>query len=297
MALHYHTYRKRYIGEEKVQVAADPGNYYWAQSAACPNGHNFCQKHPDRYNDIGDIWLGSGDAEATSRTSVEEDTPEHTHKLRRIRNSGYPAFYYSMYIGESVCDSGHPFCDNHHGGYGGYPSNFFYEEVDTGGPSATPGGHRHRYSDNILSFQRVVTGFTACPLGHANCLAVVTDWVEVLARTQGGNYTTDYILAPEGGYIWVSDELGEETELHYIDENGNERAIEGSVTGQTGIAGYLWVAATCLHYIDENGDERSVEGTKEGITGKDGGPKWIEGSKLRYIDADGNERQIEGTVV
>jgi len=99
------------------------------------------------------------------------------------------------------------------------------------------------------------------------------------------------------GYIWCSNQAGEETELHYIDAAGAERAIEGTTTGQTGIAGHLWVEGTYLHYIDSAGAERRQEGTAEGATGKIAGHLWIEATKLRYIDASGNERYIEGVLV
>ena len=114
---------------------------------------------------------------------------------------------------------------------------------------------------------------------------------------QGDAYFYELDTGKYPSYIWCSDEVGEETELHYIDANGDERAIEGTTTGQTGIAGHLWVEGTYLHYIDSAGAERRQEGTAEGATGKIAGHLWIEATKLRYIDASGNERYIEGTVV
>lgn len=114
---------------------------------------------------------------------------------------------------------------------------------------------------------------------------------------QRAKLVIDYSIGEvwEPGYIWASDEAGEETELHYIDESGAERAFEGEDTGNNGDPGYLWAEGTYLHYIDSNGDERRTEGTKEGATGVASGQFWIEDAKLRYIDASGDERYIEGS--
>ena len=113
--------------------------------------------------------------------------------------------------------------------------------------------------------------------------------------TDGRPYCYLVLEASKAGYIWCSDEVGETTELHYIDEAEGERAIEGATTGQTGTAGHLWIEGTYLHYIDSNGDERRQEGTQEGATGQTAGHLWLEGSNLRYIDSNGDERYITGT--
>lgn len=115
------------------------------------------------------------------------------------------------------------------------------------------------------------------------------------SSTLDNSYYSAEFISVSAGYIWASDEAGEETELHYVDELGAERAFEGADTGSNGDPGYLWIEGAYIHCIDSNGDERRTEGIKEGAAGVIPGQPWIEGTKLRYIDETGDERYIEGS--
>jgi len=106
------------------------------------------------------------------------------------------------------------------------------------------------------------------------------------------SFTVEYVVAGTG-YIWTSDEGGEETELHYIDGTSTERSLEGTVTGNTGDPGYLWIEGIYLYYIDSEGDERRIEGASTGGTGT-AGQIWIEGAYLHWIADDGDEKRIQG---
>ena len=88
------------------------------------------------------------------------------------------------------------------------------------------------------------------------------------------------------GFIWVDN-----TKLHFISEAG-EGIILGTVTGDTSVAGHLFVEGTNLHYIDANGNERYQAGYVGGASGATGAHLWIEGNKLRYINSSGNESQM-----
>jgi len=135
---------------------------------------------------------------------------------------------------------------------------------------------------------------------HSMCIVELDDnhiIEEYLYSSAGWYFRLVGFVRVTSGYIWASDEAGETTELHYNDEDGDERAIEGADTGSNGDPGYLWVEGTYLHYIDSNGDERREEGTKEGATGVGTGHIWTESTKIRYIDSSGDERYIEGSVV
>ncbi|GAJ16757.1 unnamed protein product, partial [marine sediment metagenome] len=51
---------------------------------------------------------------------------------------------------------------------------------------------------------------------------------------------------PTPGYVWP-----EGTALHFIDENGLERAEIGTLTGATGTVPCIWIEGDSIHYIDE----------------------------------------------
>lgn len=97
------------------------------------------------------------------------------------------------------------------------------------------------------------------------------------------------------GYIWIDqyDEC-----IHYIDAADKHWTLtgftKGGATGQA--AGYLWIEGTQLHYIDNDGDEWYAEGdTFAGsATGAVTGYIWIStDTYLHYIDSSGNERRFD----
>ncbi len=90
------------------------------------------------------------------------------------------------------------------------------------------------------------------------------------------------------GHIWVGNRR-----LHFIDEYGQHRSLEGIDTNVIAEAGHLWVEGAFLHYFDETaGEERGGIGTKLGATGQTAGFMWVEGSELHYIDNNGDERYL-----
>lgn len=93
------------------------------------------------------------------------------------------------------------------------------------------------------------------------------------------------------GFIW-----GESTPVHFIDEFGFERTVNGQDVVLNGEAGFVYVTGVYLYWVDQNGDVRREVGTKLGATGAESGHIWVEGTRLHYIDENGDERflPIEG---
>lgn len=84
------------------------------------------------------------------------------------------------------------------------------------------------------------------------------------------------------GYIWI-----EGTDIHWIDQNGNEQSLCGSLmVSGVGDPGYIWIDSYYVYYIDENGDKRRPSMAGEEGSG-DPGYLWVQGTKLYYIIASG----------
>lgn len=63
--------------------------------------------------------------------------------------------------------------------------------------------------------------------------------------------------------------------------------------GGSGTAGSLWIEGDFLHYIDQNGIERAYVGTASGTSSGPAGSIWIENGYIHYIDQSGQERIID----
>jgi len=204
--------------------------------------------------------------EVNTDTIVGDSNGHHYHKFDTANKTSLP---YSLAKTLGQCPAGHPKCMVTMGA----PYRYFTKETysrKTGYEIASDSGHYHIYEeDHIKEIKRLVELFTLmgedwydyCSLGHFVC------------KVKSGYFDTTrtvyaYISESIGGYIWCSDEAEEETEFHYIDGVNNERAIEGTLVGDSGGSGYIGVGGTYYYYIDSLGDRRWFEGTLTGITGK-----------------------------
>lgn len=90
----------------------------------------------------------------------------------------------------------------------------------------------------------------------------------------------------EPGHIWTNNR-----QFFCIGESGLKRSFEGSDMGGDGEAGFAYVRGIYLHYLDQNGDMRRLQGTLTGnISGKEAGHIAVKNENIHFIDANGDER-------
>lgn len=65
-----------------------------------------------------------------------------------------------------------------------------------------------------------------------------------------------------------------------------------SINNAGGVSGNMWVEGNAVHWIDQNGNERAYTGTDTGSNVGNSGNIWIENSYIHYVDQNGNERSI-----
>lgn len=84
------------------------------------------------------------------------------------------------------------------------------------------------------------------------------------------------------GSIWV-----EGSELHHIDEDGNEWKLtgedQGSITGQKGS---IWIENDKFYYVDEDNHKRECPKDNLSSTSGISGSAWIEGNYIHFLDTD-----------
>ncbi len=96
--------------------------------------------------------------------------------------------------------------------------------------------------------------------------------------------------APAGA-IWI------EKSLHWANGTMEGWVAPDALTdvgSSSGPPGALWVEDSSMHWIDQNGYERAYTGTDTGNnpSGASTGSIWIQEGRMHYIDASGNERRM-----
>lgn len=66
-----------------------------------------------------------------------------------------------------------------------------------------------------------------------------------------------------------------------------------SINNAGGVSGNAWIEGNAIHWIDQNGNERAYTGTDTGNNVGSSGNMWIENSYVHYTDQNGNERAIQ----
>lgn len=65
-----------------------------------------------------------------------------------------------------------------------------------------------------------------------------------------------------------------------------------SIRNSGGVSGNAWIEGNAIHWIGQNGNERAYTGTDTGNNVGNSGNTWIESSYLHYVDQNGNERSL-----
>lgn len=187
---HWHEYTINEPAGYLSVLASYVGSGCWQN---CPSGHTACQLIPANITNVNLVKC----AGAIRYTSIEDDTPDHTHTLV-ITQLDASTTGCSIIIPGGACGLGHDNC-RHARLTATWCHDASLASVTSGTRVAVGANHKHDYQTLRTRTATVyLSGVQDCPANHSSCQGIPTASEQVFYHLTG-SYLTGYDLLVEAG--------------------------------------------------------------------------------------------------